>query len=104
MDRRQAFRCRRLSFITPHSPKGLDAELFWIKGLCLRLFEPTYAPIIQQRIGLTPKPKTFHQREIGHFVENAIRNAIIKFEQEFMGRGPEDVRAFHCPGSRGGQA
>jgi uncharacterized protein YbcI len=26
-------------------------------------------------------------------VENAIRNAIIKFEQEFMGRGPEDVRA-----------
>jgi len=27
-------------------------------------------------------------------VENAIRNAIIKFEQEFMGRGPDDVRAF----------
>ena len=27
-------------------------------------------------------------------VEAAIRNAIIKFEQEFMGRGPEDVRAF----------
>jgi uncharacterized protein YbcI len=27
-------------------------------------------------------------------VESAIRNAIIKFEQEFMGRGPEDVRAF----------
>lgn len=26
--------------------------------------------------------------------EGAIRNAIIKFEQEFMGRGPEDVRAF----------
>jgi len=26
--------------------------------------------------------------------ESAIRNAIIKFEQEFMGRGPEDVRAF----------
>jgi uncharacterized protein YbcI len=26
-------------------------------------------------------------------MENAIRNAIIKFEQEFMGRGPEDVRA-----------
>jgi uncharacterized protein YbcI len=26
-------------------------------------------------------------------MENALRNAIIKFEQEFMGRGPEDVRA-----------
>ncbi|MER3425059.1 MAG: hypothetical protein C4293_19315 [Nitrospiraceae bacterium] len=26
--------------------------------------------------------------------EAAIRNAIIKFEQEFMGRGPDDVRAF----------
>ncbi len=27
-------------------------------------------------------------------VESSIRNAVIKFEQEFMGRGPEDVRAF----------
>jgi uncharacterized protein YbcI len=27
-------------------------------------------------------------------VEAAIRNAIVKFEQEFMGRGPDDVRAF----------
>lgn len=27
-------------------------------------------------------------------VEAAVRNAIIKFEQEFMGRGPDDVRAF----------
>lgn len=27
-------------------------------------------------------------------IEGAIRNAIIKFEQEFMGRGPDDVRAF----------
>ena len=27
-------------------------------------------------------------------VESAIRNAVIKFEQEFMGRGPDDVRAF----------
>lgn len=27
-------------------------------------------------------------------MESAIRNAIIKFEQEFMGRGPTDVRAF----------
>jgi uncharacterized protein YbcI len=26
-------------------------------------------------------------------MENAIRNAIIKFEQEFMGRGPEEVKA-----------
>lgn len=26
--------------------------------------------------------------------ETAIRNAIIKFEQEFMGRGPTEVRAF----------
>jgi uncharacterized protein YbcI len=26
-------------------------------------------------------------------MENAIRNAITKFEQEFMGRGPNDVRA-----------
>ena len=27
-------------------------------------------------------------------IESAIGNAIIKFEQEFMGRGPEDVRAY----------
>ena len=27
-------------------------------------------------------------------MENSIRNAIIKFEQEFMGRGPEEVKAF----------
>lgn len=27
-------------------------------------------------------------------VENAIRNAVIKFEQEFMGLGPDEVRAF----------
>jgi uncharacterized protein YbcI len=27
-------------------------------------------------------------------LETAIRNAIIKFEQEFMGRGPTDVKAF----------
>ncbi|WP_447979229.1 DUF2294 domain-containing protein [Candidatus Nitrospira bockiana] len=26
--------------------------------------------------------------------EAAIRNAVIRFEQEFMGRGPDDVRAF----------
>lgn len=27
-------------------------------------------------------------------MENLIKNAIIKFEQEFMGRGPDEVRAF----------
>jgi len=27
-------------------------------------------------------------------IEGAIRTAIIKFEQEFMGRGPNDVKAF----------
>ena len=27
-------------------------------------------------------------------MESAIRNAIIKFAQDFMGRGPDDVRAF----------
>ena len=27
-------------------------------------------------------------------IEASIRNAIIKFEQEFMGRGPEDVKAY----------
>lgn len=27
-------------------------------------------------------------------LESAIRNVVIKFEQEFMGRGPADVRAF----------
>ncbi len=26
--------------------------------------------------------------------ETSIRNAIIKFEQEFMGRGPTDVKAY----------
>ena len=27
-------------------------------------------------------------------IERAIRNAIITFEQEFMGRGPDDVKTF----------
>ena len=27
-------------------------------------------------------------------IEAAIRTAIIKFEQEFMGRGPDEVKAF----------
>ena len=26
--------------------------------------------------------------------ETAVRNAVIKFEQEFMGRGPTEVKAF----------
>ena len=26
-------------------------------------------------------------------MENSIRNAVIKLEQEFMGRGPDEVRA-----------
>jgi uncharacterized protein YbcI len=37
--------------------------------------------------------RPFIPQGIGPVMENAIRNAIIKFEQEFMGRGPEDVRA-----------
>ncbi len=35
-----------------------------------------------------------HERRTKGEVEAAIRNAVIKFEQEFMGRGPDDVRAF----------
>ena len=27
-------------------------------------------------------------------IEATIRNAIIRFEQEFMGRGPDDVKDF----------
>ena len=27
-------------------------------------------------------------------LETAIKNSVIRFEQEFMGRGPTDVRAF----------
>jgi uncharacterized protein YbcI len=27
-------------------------------------------------------------------LESAVRTAIIKFEQEFLGRGPDDVRAY----------
>lgn len=26
-------------------------------------------------------------------MENTIRDAVIKFEEEFMGRGPDEVRA-----------
>jgi uncharacterized protein YbcI len=35
-----------------------------------------------------------HEKWTKGETEGAIRNAIIKFEQEFMGRGPDDVRAF----------
>ena len=58
----------------------------------MHLFEPTRAPIIHQRI--YPNAEIFHVGAREHLVENAIRNAIIKFEQEFMGRGPDEVRAF----------
>ncbi len=27
-------------------------------------------------------------------MENQVKNAIIKFEQEFLGRGPDEVKAF----------
>ncbi len=34
------------------------------------------------------------QRRTKGEIEANIRNAVIKFEQEFMGRGPSDVKAF----------
>lgn len=37
---------------------------------------------------------TNHNKSTKGEIEAAIRNAIIKFEQEFLGRGPDDVRAF----------
>ena len=48
--------------------------------------------LIRTRSSHRPAALDLHQ--IGHYVENAIRNAIIKFEQEFMGRGPDEVRAY----------
>lgn len=36
-------------------------------------------------------PKNYRSRSD---VETAVRQAIIKFEQDFMGRGPTDVKAF----------
>jgi uncharacterized protein YbcI len=51
-------------------------------GLRFCLFMLLRNPIILRARG---------DREI---MESSIRNAIIKFEQEFMGRGPDDVRAF----------
>lgn len=50
------------------------------KGSRFRLSVFTAAPIILRGM-LSPA------------METSIRNAIIKFEQEFMGRGPDDVRA-----------
>ena len=35
----------------------------------------------------------FLRRRVKSVMENSIRNAIIKFEQEFLGRGPDEVRA-----------
>ena len=49
-------------------------------GLRFRLFASPSTPIIL--------------RAMTGSMETSIRNAIIKFEQEFMGRGPDDVRAF----------
>jgi len=41
-----------------------------------------------------PKERSVKNGQTKGEMETAIRNAIIKFEQEFMGRGPTDVRAF----------
>jgi uncharacterized protein YbcI len=51
-----------------------------MNGLCFRLSIFSVTPII---LGANS----------GTAMETSIRNAIIKFEQEFMGRGPDDVRA-----------
>ena len=50
------------------------------KGLCFRLSALAATPIILRTMTTAA-------------IETSIRNAIIKFEQEFMGRGPDDVRA-----------
>jgi uncharacterized protein YbcI len=60
--------------------RAYDEGMFETKGSRLRLFDPLCNPII-----VLPDGRT---------MEIAIRNAIIKFEQEFMGRGPDEVRAF----------
>jgi len=41
-----------------------------------------------------PKERPVKNAKTKGEIETVIRNAIIKFEQEFMGRGPTDVRAF----------
>src|SRR5215510_12002747 len=66
---------------TRYGPKGLDYA-------CPNPSDP---PIILPSSALTSWQKLVWARRI---MENLIRNAIIKFEQEFMGRGPDEVRAF----------
>jgi len=43
---------------------------------------------------MNPLPQSMKNDTTKGEAETAIRNAIIKFEQEFMGRGPTDVKAF----------
>jgi uncharacterized protein YbcI len=63
------------------------------EGLRLRLFMPSGHPILTRRLVVRTSDKGISHW--GRYVmESAIRNAIIKFEQEFMGRGPDEVRAF----------
>ena len=64
----------------------------WVKSHTSYLsagLRPPYNPVLLVAMFWYGSP-SWH----GGIVENAIRNAIIKFEQEFMGRGPDDVRAF----------
>ena len=60
--------------------KTYEAHARRAKGSPFRLFVFTLAPIILREMS-SPA------------METSIRNAIIKFEPEFMGRGPDDVRA-----------
>src|SRR5262252_4245939 len=64
------------------APKDSSSGLF-------RQFRHTYNP----PVSLELVDNTMNGRTKGE-IEAAIRTAIIKFEQEFMGRGPDDVRAF----------
>ena len=64
------------------APKDSSSGLF-------RQFRHTYNP----PVSLELVDNTMNGRTKGE-IEAAIRTAIIKFEQEFMGRGPDDVKAF----------
>src|SRR5215472_17989362 len=64
------------------APKDSSTDLF-------RQFRHTYNP----SASLELVDNTMNGRTKGE-IEAAIRTAIIKFEQEFMGRGPDDVKAF----------
>src|SRR5215472_12592264 len=64
------------------APKDSSADLF-------RQFRHTYNPCASLEL----VDNTMNGRTKGE-IEAAIRTAIIKFEQEFMGRGPDDVKAF----------